>query len=69
MKFKILLENKNKVVSRERLLSDVWGYDTAVDSRIIDTHIKNIRKAVGENARKIKTVVKRGYRIEDRNEG
>ncbi len=65
---KILLENKNRVISRDRLISDVWGYDSDVDSRVLDTHIKNLRKALGSSAGVLKTVVKRGYRIEDRNE-
>ena len=47
---KILLENKNSVVSREKIITAVWHYDTMIDERVLDTHIKNIRKALGENA-------------------
>lgn len=65
---KILLENKGSVVTRERMITSIWGYDSRVDERVLDTHIKNLRKALGENARLIKTVVKRGYKIDSKNE-
>ena len=52
---KILLENKNSVVSREKIITAVWHYDTMIDERVLDTHIKNIRKALGENASVLKT--------------
>lgn len=60
---KALLENKGCVVSREALIKAAWGYDSDVDERALDTHIKNLRKALGDNSKMIKTVVKRGYRI------
>ncbi len=62
---KILLENKNKIVSREKLIRNLWGYDCDVDERIVDTHIKNLRKAIGENSKLIKTVRSRGYIVEE----
>ncbi len=62
---KTLLENKGNVVSRETLITHAWGYDTCTDERALDTHIKNLRKALGDNAKLIKTVIKRGYRIGD----
>lgn len=64
---KILLENKNKVVSRERILRELWDYEET-DIRILDSHIKNLRKALGYNSRYLKTVVRRGYRLEDKGE-
>lgn len=60
---KTLLENKGCVVSRDTLIKSAWSYDSDVDERALDTHIKNLRKALGENSKMIKTVVKRGYRI------
>ncbi len=60
---KTLLENKGGVVSRDTLIKAAWGYDIDIDERALDTHIKNLRKALGENSKMIKTVVKRGYRI------
>lgn len=53
---KILLENKNSVVSREKIITAVWHYDTMIDERVLDTHIKNIRKALGENELKMKMI-------------
>ena len=60
---KALLENKGCVVSRDALIKAAWGYDSDVNERALDTHIKNLRKALGDNSKMIKTVVKRGYRI------
>lgn len=62
---KTLLENKGKIVSRDALITQLWGYAGDVDNRILDTHIKNLRKSLKNNAKAIKTVIGRGYRIED----
>ena len=62
---KILLENKNKIVTRDMLIRALWGYDCDVDERIVDTHIKNLRKAIGDNAKCIKTIRTRGYIAEE----
>lgn len=61
---KLLMENKGCIVSRERLMRAVWGWDCAVEERTLDNHIKNLRKALGKEAKVIKTVVGRGYRLE-----
>ena len=58
---KILLENKNKVISREKLLNCVWGYDYLGDEKIVNTHIRNIRKKLGDDI--IATVRGVGYKI------
>ncbi len=42
-----LIENKNIALSRDKLLSDIWGYDFFGDDRTIDTHIKNLRNNLG----------------------
>lgn len=60
-----LMTNKNIVLSRHIILSRVWGYDFEGDDRVVDTHIKIIRKALGENAAAIKTVVNVGYKFEE----
>lgn len=60
---KTLLENKGCVVQRETLINHAWGYDENINDRALDTHIKNLRKALGDNAKLIKTVIKRGYKI------
>ena len=62
---KTLLENKGNVVSREKLFTSTWGYDSDVDERALDTHIKKLRKALGVNSKLVKTVIKRGYKIGD----
>lgn len=61
---KILLENKGTVVSREKLFLSIWGYDSDKNERVLDSHIKNLRKALGNNSYLIKTVIRRGYKIE-----
>ncbi|MBQ6932036.1 MAG: winged helix-turn-helix domain-containing protein, partial [Clostridia bacterium] len=60
-----LMSNKNIVLSRQIILSRVWGYDFEGDDRVVDTHIKIIRKALGENSKAIKTVVNVGYKFEE----
>ena len=62
---KVLLENKGKIISRDKLIVIVWGYDSDVDERVLDVHIRNLRKALNQNGSLIKTVVRRGYKIED----
>ena len=57
---KALLENKGSIVSRDTLINRAWDYDSCTDDRALDTHIKNLRKALGENSKLIKTVIKRG---------
>ncbi|KFN02584.1 DNA-binding response regulator [Bacillus clarus] len=57
-----LLHNRGKVLSRSDLLNKVWGYEHYGDVRVIDTHIKNLRKKLGIPY--IKTVKGIGYKIE-----
>ncbi len=64
---KLLLENKNSVVSRDKIIRTLWNYEDT-DTRILDTHIKNLRKALGGNAKLIKTIVRRGFKLEDKGE-
>ena len=44
---KLLVENQGRVFTRESLLDSIWGYDYFVDEKIVNTHIKNIRKKLG----------------------
>ena len=62
---KLLLENQGRVVSRERLLDSIWGYDYFGDEKIVNTHIKNIRKKLGVDY--IETIRGAGYKIEKEN--
>lgn len=59
-----LIENKGNVLTREMILNKVWGYDFYGEPRVVDSHIKKIRRKIGPYADLIKTVVKVGYRIE-----
>lgn len=59
-----LMQNKNRVLSREQLLVKCWGYDYEGESRAVDTHIKRLREKLGDCASCIQTVIKAGYRLE-----
>lgn len=61
----MLLKNRGKVLSRENLLSTIWGYDYYNDSRVIDTHIKNLRKKL--NLDFIETIRGVGYGVDIKN--
>ncbi len=62
--FFYLLANRNIALSREKLISDVWGYDFYGDARTLDTHIKLLRKSLGRYADYIVTLRGIGYRFE-----
>ena len=59
-----LVENKNIALSRDKLLSDIWGYDFFGDDRTIDTHIKNLRNNLGKYRDYIVTLRGVGYKFE-----
>ena len=58
------VENQGIALSREKLITEVWGYDFYGDDRTLDTHIKLLRKSLGEYARLIVTLRGVGYRFE-----
>ncbi|SFH58384.1 two-component system, OmpR family, alkaline phosphatase synthesis response regulator PhoP [Tindallia magadiensis] len=62
---KILMSNKGKVLSRNYLLDEVWGYDYFGETRTVDVHIRNIRKKIGDDGLEeyIETVRGVGYKI------
>ena len=60
-----LVQNKNRVVSRDRLLERVWGYDRLVETRSVDVHVGRLRSKLGDAGRQIETVVGLGYRFID----
>ena len=62
--FFYMLNNRNIALSREKLISDVWGYDFYGDVRTLDTHIKLLRKSLGRYASLIVTLRGVGYRFE-----
>ncbi len=63
--FFYMLENRNIAISREKFISDVWGYDFYGDVRTLDTHIKLLRKSLGRYSKYIVTLRGVGYRFED----
>lgn len=60
---KILMENKNLVVSRDTIIVRIWGYDYDGDERILDNHMKKLRKALGDSGKQIRTVIGKGYKL------
>ena len=62
--FFYMLRNKNIALTRERIIREVWGYDYFGDDRTLDTHIKLLRKSLGEAAKYIVTLRGVGYRFD-----
>src|ERR1700720_2440334 len=58
-----LVQNKARVVSRDRLLERVWGYDRLVETRSVDVHVGRLRGKLGDAGRQIETVVGLGCRF------
>ena len=59
-----MIKNKNIALSREKLITQVWGYDYYGDDRTLDTHIKLLRKSLGEYSKYIVTLRGVGYRFD-----
>ena len=59
-----MVKNRNLALSREKLITEVWGYEFYGDDRTLDTHIKLLRRSLGEYSRFIVTVRSVGYRFE-----
>jgi DNA-binding response OmpR family regulator len=60
---KFLVENRNRVLSRDRLLDRVWGYDQSVETRSVDVHVGRLRAKLGPAGAQIETVVGLGYKF------
>lgn len=58
-----LVENRNRVLSRDRLLERVWGYDRMIETRSVDVHVGRLRSKLGVAGKQIETVVGLGYRF------
>jgi len=58
-----LMEHPNWVVSRDMLLDGIWGRDYFGENRVVDNHVKKLRKALGSAGNQIKTVISKGYKI------
>jgi DNA-binding response OmpR family regulator len=61
--FRYLVERAGRVLTRERLLERVWGYESDVETRSIDAHIRRLRLKLGAARRHVETVVGLGYRF------
>jgi len=62
----LLAQRRGRVQSREQLLRDVWEYDSLIDTRTVDTHVRRLREKLGSAARFVDTVRGVGYRfVED----
>ena len=62
---RFLVENRNRVISRDRLLERVWGYERLVETRSVDVHVGRLRSKLKTAGRQIETVVGLGYRFID----
>ena len=62
--FFYMLRNRNIALTREKLICEVWGYDYYGDDRTLDTHIKLLRRSLGECAKYIVTLRGVGYRFD-----
>jgi len=62
---KFLIENRNRVISRDRLLERVWGFDLEIETRSVDVHVSRLRAKLGTAGKQIETVIGMGYRFSD----
>ncbi len=61
----ILMRRPGRVQPRDRLLRDVWGYETLIETRTIDTHVRRLRDKLGKAANRVETVRGFGYRLRE----
>ena len=61
-----LLERRGRVQPRDRLLNDVWGYESIIDTRTVDTHVRRLRDKLGKAGNVIETVRGFGYRFSEK---
>ena len=61
---KLFLQNPGIALSRDKLLSEIWGTDYLGESRTVDMHVKTLRHKLGESGKMIQTVIGVGYRLE-----
>ncbi|MGI8890007.1 MAG: winged helix-turn-helix domain-containing protein [Chthoniobacterales bacterium] len=61
----MLMQRPGRVQARDRLLNEVWGYESAIDTRTVDTHVRRLREKLGKAATAIETVRGFGYRLRE----
>lgn len=59
-----LMQNKGIVITREQLISKIWGFEYNGDDRTINTHIRNLRTKLGNKSKLITTIIRTGYKFE-----
>jgi two-component system phosphate regulon response regulator PhoB len=60
-----LMQRRGRVQDRDRLLNEVWGYETAIDTRTVDTHVRRLREKLGKAGDAIETIRGFGYRLRE----
>lgn len=60
---RLLMSNPEQALSRDTIITKVWSYDFDGDERVVDNHIKKLRRALGDEGKRIKTVFGKGYKI------
>jgi two-component system phosphate regulon response regulator PhoB len=63
---RLLMERRGRVQTREHLLINVWNYETEIETRTVDTHIRRLREKLGAEADWIETIRGVGYRMAER---
>ena len=61
-----LMQRCGRLQERDRLLKDVWGYDSVIDTRTVDTHVRRLREKLGDAGDAIETVRGFGYRLKEK---
>jgi DNA-binding response OmpR family regulator len=61
-----LMQRRGRVQARDRLLNEVWGYESVIDTRTVDTHVRRLREKLGKAGESIETVRGFGYRLRDK---
>ncbi|MDE6916033.1 MAG: response regulator transcription factor [Lachnospiraceae bacterium] len=62
---KYLMEHKGRVCAREVLLTHIWGYDFEGNDRVVDNHVRKLRKKLGAQGRQIRTIIRKGYQMKE----
>ncbi|RHW66029.1 DNA-binding response regulator [Clostridium botulinum] len=60
-----LMENKGIVITREQLISKIWGYDFYGDEKTVNSHIRNLRAKLGDKGNYIVTIIRSGYKFQE----
>jgi len=59
----LMIERRGRIMSRDTLLFDVWGYQNAIDTRTVDTHMRRLREKLGKHSSRLETIRGEGYRF------